>query len=110
MGMWDFEAWDNDSAADWFGGLMKETSLREKWLDGINRDPEDEYEVVRAAIWLFKNLGRVYIWPIDEYEDDLHKTIAVGEKLLSIQWMNEEVPTYTGKLKADLEEIKARRR
>ena len=57
MGMWDYEAWDNDSAADWFGDLMDATNLRAKWLEGINSDLEEDYEVARAAIWLFVQLG-----------------------------------------------------
>lgn len=57
MGMWDVEAWDNDGAADWFGELMEATKLRDHWLEGIQADVEEEYQQVRAAVWLFTQLG-----------------------------------------------------
>ncbi len=50
--MWDFEAWDNDSAADWFGGLMAETNLREKWLETISHKDEGHLKK-RGAVWPF---------------------------------------------------------
>lgn len=110
MGMWDFEAWDNDAAADWFREVMDQTGLRAKWLEGINSDLEDKYEIARAAIWLFTQLGRVYIWPIDNYDSDLELAISVGEKLASCEWLNEEVPQYIEKLKLEIEELKSRRK
>ncbi|RWZ45976.1 hypothetical protein ELQ90_16420 [Labedella phragmitis] len=76
MGAWDREPWANDSAADWFGDLMDSTSLREQWLAGISADPEEEFEVVRAGAWLFIQLGRTYVWPIENLDDDLERAIA----------------------------------
>ena len=109
MGMWDEEAWDNDSAADWFADLMDETKLRESWLKAIEDDAEDEYEKIRAAVWLFVQLGRVYIWPIDDYDKDLELAISKGESVVAMEGLAEEVPDYVSKLKAEIEELKGRR-
>ncbi len=110
MGMWDIEAWDNDRAADWFASLMKESHFRELWSRGLEGDPQDDYEIIRAAIWLFAQLGRVYVWPIEHYQEDLERTLSVGEQLLSSRWHNEALPEYVAKLKQDLDTIRARRR
>ncbi len=110
MGMWDFEAWDNDSAADWFGNLMDATNLREHWLSGIQGDAEDDYEEVRAAVWLFAQLGRTYIWPIDHLDADLELAISAAETLLANQWLQEEVPEFLEKVKSELTELQSRRR
>lgn len=66
--MWDYKPWDNDGAADWYGDLMDNTKLRDAWLEGIKEDPIDSPDVVRAAAGLFIILGRIYIWPIDNYD------------------------------------------
>lgn len=76
MGMWAIEPWDNDEAADWFGGFMGRTQLRREWLEGINADPVDGAAVVRAAAALFVMLGRVYVWPIEKFHEDLELAIA----------------------------------
>jgi hypothetical protein len=68
--------WDNDEAADWFGDLMDRTQLRKEWLNGINADPVDSPGVVRAAAALFVMLGRVYVWPIETFDQDLELTIV----------------------------------
>ncbi|MCP3924948.1 MAG: hypothetical protein GY714_20415 [Desulfobacterales bacterium] len=109
MGMWDFEAWDNDSAADWFGDLMDETNLRGKWLETISSKDEGHSEK-RATVWLFAQLGRVYIWPIENYDSDLELAIKVGEEITESEWLNEEAPPYIEKLKADVEILKGRRK
>ncbi len=109
MGMWDFEAWDNDSAADWFAGLMDETKLRDKWLKAIN-DEDSGQEARRAAVWLFAQLGRVYIWPISNYDEDLELAITVGEEIAASKGLIDEVPPFIEKLKLDIEEIKKRRK
>ena len=74
--MWDFKPWDNDGAADWYGDLMDNAQVRKHWLEGINEDPSDNPDVVRAAAGLFVMLGRVYIWPIDYYDQDLELAIS----------------------------------
>ena len=76
MGMWAYAPWDNDEAADWFGDLMDRTSLREAWLEGISQDASESPGVVRAAGALFVMLGRVYVWPLQTYDEDLERTIS----------------------------------
>ena len=110
MGMWDFEAWGNDSAADWFGDLMEATKLREHWLNGIQGDAEDEYEEVRAAVWLFAQLGRTYIWPIDHLDADLELAISAAKTLLANEWLQEEAPDFLTKVRDELADIESRRK
>ena len=110
MGMWEFEAWGNDSAADWFADLMDSTNLRQHWVKGIEAEPEEEYEEVRAAIWLFAQLGRTYVWPIDHLDTDIETTIKAAEALLATEWLQEEVPEFLAKVSIDLDQIKVRRK
>jgi hypothetical protein len=76
MGMWGYDPWDNDEAADWFGDLFDTTKLRDRWLDGIQADPEDDGETVRAAAFVFIQFGRVYVWPQATLDSDRATTIA----------------------------------
>lgn len=108
MGMWDAEAWDNDSAADWFADFMDTTGVREFWLRGINSDLEDEPEVVRAALWLFVQLGRTYIWPIEHLNSDLDLAINAARALLNIQHLADEVPDYVSGIENDLQVLQLR--
>ncbi len=76
MGMWAFEPWGNDEAADLFGDCMDRTQLRKEWLKGIDADPVEAPGTVRAATALFVMLGSVYVWPIKAFDQDLELTIA----------------------------------
>ncbi len=75
MGMWGYEPWDNDTAADWFADLFDSTKLRDRWFEGIQADPEDEPETVRAAAWMFIQFGKVYVWPVTTLDADRAATI-----------------------------------
>ncbi len=82
MGTWDNKkAYGNDTAADWFGDLMDRCSVRKRWRLAIQ--PTNDPQIVRAAVWLFFQLGHVYVWPIFTYEADLKLTIAALESLPS---------------------------
>ena len=107
--MWDFKPWDNDSAADWFGDLMDTCKVRNEWLKGMNADIEDEPEVVRAAVALFVMLGRVYIWPIRNYDEDLELAISKLEELAKNDLMS-EVDELIEEIKLETEELKSRRK
>ena len=105
--MWDFKPWDNDGAADWYGDLMDNTQVRKHWLEGINEDPSDDPDVVRAAAGLFVMLGRVYIWPIDHYDQDLELTIA---QLKRVKENDEykELPELIEIIDSELTELQSR--
>ena len=82
MGTWDKTPYGNDSASDWFAGLMDATGLRQHWVDTLrDLDVDDDPERARAAVWLFRQLGRVYVWPIADYAGDLELALSVAEQL-----------------------------
>lgn len=108
MGMWDFQPWANDAAADWFGDTMEETKLRDRWLTGIDSDPEDDFEVVRAAAWLFIQIGRVYVWPITNYDEDLERTISALRSLLASE-VAKETPELAEEVNAEIVALESRR-
>jgi hypothetical protein len=109
MGDWGYAPWDNDYAADWYGVLMERTRLREFWLDGIERNPEDNDYVVRAAAALFLMLGRIYIWPVENYDDDLEKTIAALSRVAELEDVK-ELPELVNSIEQELVELKSRRK
>jgi len=109
--MWGFEAWDNDSAADWFGDLMGGTKLRGRWLEAMTGDFDgDEAEQPRAALWLFAQLGHVYVWPIDEFDADVKLALNVADKLLSDEYLKEEIPDFLEGVQRDRDAIAARQK
>ena len=75
MGTWNNKkAYGNDIAADWFGDFMDRCSVRRRWL--VAMQPTNDPQTVRAAVWLFFQLGHVFVWPIHTHETDLELTIA----------------------------------
>ena len=109
MGMWAFEPWGNDEAADWFGYFMESTKLRQQWLQGINADPLESPGVVRAAAALFVMLGRVYVWPIKTFDQDLELTIA---RLLAVAKAGEyaESPELVAAIEQEVADLESRRK
>ena len=105
--MWDFKPWDNDGAADWYGDLMDETNLRKSWLEGINEDPIDSPDIVRAAAGLFIMLGRVYIWPIDSFDEDLELTIVQLKKVENNEEYK-ELPKLIEIIQGEIVELESR--
>ena len=105
--MWDFKPWDNDGAADWYGDLMDETNIRSAWLKGINEDPIESPDVVRAAAGLFVMLGRVYIWPIDNYDKDLDVAIKQLKKV-SENDEYKEIPELMDIIESEITELESR--
>ncbi|MCL2310635.1 MAG: hypothetical protein FWC42_11175 [Proteobacteria bacterium] len=75
MGDWGFKPWENDVAADWYGVLFEKTHLAVHVEEALNRDPEREPDVIRAAAFLLVRLGYVYIWPV--HEMDRHLKLAI---------------------------------
>lgn len=109
MGMWAFEPWGNDEAADWFGDFMDRTQLRREWLKGINADPVEAPAVVRAAAALFVMLGRVYVWPIKTFDQDLELTIASLSALVEAGEYAEP-PELVAAIEQEVAELKSRRK
>jgi hypothetical protein len=107
--MWALEPWGNDEAADWFGDFMDSTQIRRERLKGINADPADSPGVVRAAAALFVMLGRVYVWPIKTFDQDLELTIA---RLAAVVEAGEygEPPELATAIEQELAELKSRRK
>jgi hypothetical protein len=75
--MWGFAAWDNDSAADWFGDMFDATALARYVEQTLNRDVQECPDEIRAAAYVMVALGRVYIWPIKD--PDRHLKLAVSK-------------------------------
>ena len=109
MGMWAFRHWDNDEAADWYGEVMDRTRLRDVWLKGISQAPNESPDTVRAASALFVMLGRVYIWPIKHFDEDLERTIAA---LTAVAECDEykEITELKELIAIELDELKSRRK
>ncbi len=75
MGTWDTKPWDNDGGADWYGILFDETGLRDKVRKTLEMDLDEGFEEIRAAASLLLFLGRTYIWPVEELDEDLELAI-----------------------------------
>jgi len=50
MSAWAAAAWDNDSAADWFGDMFDATGLAKYVEETLERDVEEYHEEVRAPL------------------------------------------------------------
>lgn len=85
MGAWGEDPEDNDIAADWFDSTLRVLMPAiEKGLESM------EPEVVRAAALLVQLLGRVYVYPVDKFEDHVQSAIdALQEILADGEWINE---------------------
>lgn len=86
--MWDAKPWDNDTAADWFGKLMDDTALPEKvrntlQLANAEEPDEENTPVLRAAAYVLLRFGFVYVWPINNLQDDLKRAIRALELVLA---------------------------
>lgn len=70
MGAWGTRPYDNDTAADWFGKVLKPVSDDIEEL--LNR-PVDEssYDEYRAAAWLLIKIGRNYVYDVNRRDQHL---------------------------------------
>ena len=93
MGAWATAAWDNDSAADWFGDMFDATGLAKYVEQTLERDVEEYHEEVRAAAYMIVALGRVYIWPISELDNHLALAISKLEEIKALE-IYAEVPDF----------------
>jgi hypothetical protein len=106
--MWGNEPWSNDSAADWFGDVMEKTSLRDEWLIGITANPEEDFEAVRAAAWLFLQLGRVYVWPVEDLDEDLERAIGALNAVRRVEEVEEDDELVEA-IAGEIRELESRR-
>ena len=97
------------AAADWFGEFMDATKIRDQWLPTITLDDEDSFEEIRAAVWIFLQLGRVYVWPIDHLESDLELAINACDVILENEDLIDEAPELIDQVKAEKLELESRR-
>jgi hypothetical protein len=110
MGMWDLQPYDNDSAADLLADFMDQTRIREEWRKLItDEDIKEEPEELRALVWVFIQLGHIYVWPIDHYDDDLELAIEAAEKLSKDKGFN-EIDGMSELLMKEIYDLKSRRK
>jgi hypothetical protein len=111
MGIWGREPWDSDQAADWFGGLWDGSSIPEQVVQAL-RSPNglDTY----PAIWFCTEMCRVYVWPIDRYQETLTSAISACERLIAREDEDQMLdlwddPEVEAKVESFLAQLTARR-
>ena len=62
MGAWGERPYDNDTAADWFVGLLEPAAKQIEDLLNLDVD-ESHYDKYRAAAWFLIKIGRNYVYP-----------------------------------------------
>lgn len=108
MGTWGPEAWDSDTAADWFGDLFDATGLRDRAVEALSADPIDEPEIVRAGAYLVRVLGHVYVWPVDHLDADLKAAIAGLKAILHPDGTIAEYDECVEQIKTEIAELESR--
>jgi len=108
MGAWDTTPWDNDTAADWFGGLFDATRLRDGIRATLESDSKENHEEIRAAVWMLIELGRTYIWPIDHIDGDIELGIQKMEEIISLG-IYADTPAFVKEIGFEITVLRARR-
>ena len=108
MGTWATAPWDNDSGADWFGDMFDNTKLADYVRRTLkDRDPQNDYDEIRAAASMVVMLGRVYVWPIDELHKDLSLAAEKLEVLLKVPELNESADIIAS-IQEEIQELRSR--
>jgi hypothetical protein len=108
MGAWGSGPFDNDDAADWFGGLFEKTKLAARVEKALNtKDLEDEYGIVRAAAFVVVQLGHNFVWPVDDLDRHLQLAIDKLEEVKGLEEVSED-PEFVAGIEADIATLKAR--
>ena len=107
MGVWDVAPWDNDGGADWFGDMFDKTKLAEHVRETLQGDPQEEYEEIRAAASLVVMLGRAYVWPIEQIDQDLSLAASKLEQLLSVPVLQESEEIIVS-IREEIQELRSR--
>jgi len=107
MGAWGKLPWENDGAADWFGGLFDKTKLAQHVENTLKVSVEDAHEEIRAAAGVLLFLGRDYIWPTNDL--DRHLTLAASQ-LEKVSRLSEitESPETVDEIQAEVLELRSR--
>jgi hypothetical protein len=106
MSAWGTAAWDNDTAADWFGDLFDATQLVRHVDDALALDPESDPDVIRAASHLLIQLGRGYIWPIRELDRQLALAVRKMEVVKGLEVFR-EAKGFVEAIDADIAALKS---
>ncbi len=105
MGAWGHEPWDSDDAADWFSELISAKFVKQ--IDtALRKDPEDEFETIRAACYVLNVMGHIYIWPAAKLEPQLQQAIKSLRKVLE-SGVLEDVK-LSGKVRKELKSLEQR--
>lgn len=91
MGTWGTEAWENDTAADFFGKLFASTRLAER-VEATLLNDSAAPEEWRAAAAVLAALGRVYVWPVGSLDEHLRLAIERLEEIAikTEGWISED--------------------
>lgn len=97
MGSWGEKAYENDCAADWFGGVFGTVSEKVQALLDL---PVEKmlYPEYRAAAWMLTKIGRTFVYPpdvLDKHLSELHDRLQTirNDKDWIDSWVDQEVIT-----------------
>jgi hypothetical protein len=107
MGAWGKLPWDNDKAADWYGGLFDKTNLANQVEETLKLDAEREHEQIRAAASILLFLGRVYIWPIRDLQRHLALAADRLEEVSRVAVIAES-PEFVEEIGGEIKELRSR--
>lgn len=86
MGYWGYEVWENDSSADWFSAVFKQTKIDQVIASSLSKEVDDfTRDEIRGAISLFILLGRAYVYNIGTL-DEHHQLCIQKAKKLKDHW------------------------
>jgi hypothetical protein len=86
---------------------MDKANIRNYIMETLKLEIEDNFYKIHAAIGLFVMLGRVYIWPIEYFDNDLRNVITKANELLVESEFNQDINT-SSLLKNEIEELEFR--
>jgi len=69
MGTWGSKAWENDTAADWFGDTWDACALPEIIDEALKLDVREYPEEVRAATFVVIQLAQTFVWPVEKIDE-----------------------------------------
>lgn len=110
MGAWGTRPYDNDTAADWFIGLLKPAANQIE--DLLNRPVDDShYDEYRAAAWFLTKIGRNFVYPtamLGNHLSKLHdrlQTMRADDTWLSTWFKRDEIEAEMDELIQQLQRV-----